>query len=181
MKRASQGFTLIELLVVMVILGVLAGAVALSVGNRGQDAQIKENSQRLFGLIQILADEAIFEGKELGVFFTENTYEFYFFQHPENTGQKGSWQKYTSPPFKSHELPEELRLELAIDDESIDLTPLLEEGEEKTIPQMIFWASGDSNPFKLILIDEDQQIPAQIISANGAGELELNKESEDDF
>jgi general secretion pathway protein H len=186
MRRLNQGFTLIEVLVVMVILGVLAGAVALSVGDRGKDAHIKESAQRFFGLTQMLSDEALFENKDLAIYFTPEHYEFYYFSPPETIEQPGTWQKYTSPPFKSHELEESLSFELNIEDERVDLN-LVEEGDlgddgvKKITPQLIFWASGEMPLFELIIIDDNPQIQRYAIASKSPQSIELNALSEDVF
>lgn len=85
-----NGFTLIELLVVLVILGLAAGAVALSMPSG--DDKVRAEATMLAGRIAALRDRAIVEGRPLGIWAASTGYGF------EARGDEG-WEPMTTPPF----------------------------------------------------------------------------------
>lgn len=90
MKR--NGFTLIELLVVLVILGLAAGAVALTIP-AGED-KVKADATQLAGRIAAIRDRAIVEGRPLGIWVTPTGYGF------EARGDE-EWEAYGADPFEA--------------------------------------------------------------------------------
>ncbi|MEH6564819.1 MAG: prepilin-type N-terminal cleavage/methylation domain-containing protein [Halopseudomonas sp.] len=58
---AQAGFTLIELLVVMVLIGVIAGLATLAIGD-GADRELRQEAQRLAGVLQLAHDELLITG-----------------------------------------------------------------------------------------------------------------------
>ena len=58
---AQTGFALIELLVVMVLIGVIAGLATLAIGD-GADRELRQEAQRLAGVLQLAHDELLITG-----------------------------------------------------------------------------------------------------------------------
>ncbi|NCY24782.1 MAG: type II secretion system protein GspH, partial [Alphaproteobacteria bacterium] len=77
MHRAGTkaGFTLLEMLVVLVLIGVLTGVAVLSLPGDPQ-RQARQEAERLQQAMQMAADTAVFEGNELGAYFTQQGYGF---------------------------------------------------------------------------------------------------------
>jgi general secretion pathway protein H len=63
----SKGFTLIEILVVLVIMTVIISLAVLSIGTTGRDTQLDEESRRIEGLVDILHERALLEGRDFGL------------------------------------------------------------------------------------------------------------------
>lgn len=61
-RRGARAFTLLELLVVLMILGIAAGAVSLSVAPR-ESRVIEQEGERLAALFQLAQDEARVRGR----------------------------------------------------------------------------------------------------------------------
>ena len=73
MRRAS-GFTLVELLVVLVIIGVMLGAVGLSI--RSADRSLQFEAERLAQLLSLAREEAQVRGAPIRLDADEQGYRF---------------------------------------------------------------------------------------------------------
>ena len=72
----ERGFTLIEILVVIVIMAVVISLAVLSVSVTGRDTQVDQESQRIGGLIEMLHERALIEGRDFGMRLEPTAYEF---------------------------------------------------------------------------------------------------------
>ena len=72
----SRGFTLVEILVVVVIMAVVISLAVLSIGVTGRDSQLDEESRRIEGLVDILHERALLEGRDFGLRIEPTAYEF---------------------------------------------------------------------------------------------------------
>ena len=63
----SKGFTLVEILVVVVIMAVVISLAVLSIGVTGRDSQLDEESRRIEGLVDLLHERALLEGRDFGM------------------------------------------------------------------------------------------------------------------
>lgn len=139
------GFTLLELLVVLVILAVLAGTAVLSVGTLGRDEQIEREAGRLTALLQLATEEAVFQGRDLGLYVEEDRYRFFVWSRDALTWETLS----TDPTFRERTLPEGLLLSLRVEDQDVDLKVAATEGE--IVPQVAIYSSGELTPFELAI------------------------------
>ena len=62
--KPARGFTLIEIMVVMVIIGIMALMIGLSVGNRSSEDRMEAEARRIQQLLQFASDEAQAKGLE---------------------------------------------------------------------------------------------------------------------
>ena len=63
----NRGFTLVEILVVVVIMAVVISLAVLSIGVTGRDSQLDEETRRIEGLVDILHERALLEGRDFGL------------------------------------------------------------------------------------------------------------------
>lgn len=133
---AADGFTLIEILVVVVIIGVLALAVTLSIATAGGDRQLTRESQRLQALIEHACTEAELTGREIGVRVSRNGYAFSMlgFQGWMASEQKEELRPRTWVPGMQVSLYRDGREMRLADDESES-------------PQIVCFSSGELSPF----------------------------------
>ena len=75
------GFSLLELLVVVAIIGIFVGVVVLSVGITGPDRRGEQEMFKLKSIIDLVREEALMQSRDVGIFFTENSYWFYFYDY----------------------------------------------------------------------------------------------------
>jgi general secretion pathway protein H len=134
------GFTLIEILVVMVIVGVLALAVTISIATAGGERQLAREAERLQALLDHACHQAELSGREIGVRFGAKGYAFSLLGFD---GWMASEQKDELRPRKW--VPG-MVVELFRDGRAMRLSE-----DETEAPQIICFSSGELSPFLLRL------------------------------
>ncbi len=72
----ARGFTLVEVMVVIVLIAILVTMVSLSMrGDRAGD-QLEEEAKRLTALLNLLREETVMRGRDLGFMPTPEGYQF---------------------------------------------------------------------------------------------------------
>lgn len=162
-RRVANGFTLLELLVVMVIIGVLASMVGLTVGGRATDDRMQAESQRLEELLRLASDEAQSKGLELGFRQTLDGFEFM-----SADPATGAWEVVGEGSFRPRTIPEPFALELRIEGRlikplpTVAATPAREKkafdneaskkaDETRNEPQVLILSTGEMTAFTLDL------------------------------
>lgn len=121
-RSASRGlgFTLIEVLVVVVIVGVISAVVLLSVGI-GDDRSLERQARRLTSLVQLAGDEALMQGRDFGIEFSQSGYRFV-----ELDPLFSRWYVVTSDDMlRTRTLDPGLTFELALEEREVVLSPEL--------------------------------------------------------
>lgn len=180
-RRASAGFTLIELLVVVVILGVVSGIVLLSVGILGDDRALQQQARRLTSLIELAEEEAVMQGRELGLEFQRYGYRFVEYDPLENR-----WYELANDELlRPRRLEEGFELALELEGRAITLpAEAAALGRERDgdgnrrdrsgryLPHLMISSSGDVTPFDLSIRRETDRAEV-LVRMSPAGELEV--------
>jgi general secretion pathway protein H len=145
-RRANAGFSLLELLVVVVIIGLIAQAVTLSMRALGSDRELEEETNRLRSVIDLLHEEALMQSRDYGVMFTETGYRFYVFDY-----QTLEWVlPQADRLLEQHTLRPQLVMSLVLDGRNVPLRSDFDAQEiENAEPQIMLLASGEVTPFTI--------------------------------
>jgi general secretion pathway protein H len=146
----SKGFTLVEILVVVVIMAIVISLAVLSIGVTGRDAQLDEESRRIEGLVGLLHERALLEGRDFGLRIEPSAYEFVVYE-----ATRDRWMRMDQDrEFRHRELPKGVNFELQLDSQTVVLKPVdqnLKSDQVSPSPQVAIAASGEGTPFRLTL------------------------------
>jgi general secretion pathway protein H len=132
---------------VVAIIGLLVQAVALSWRSIGNDQELQQETGRLRGMIDLLNEEALMQGRDYGIMFTQTGYRFYVFDY-----QQLQWVvPQADRLLETHALRPLLSLSLVLDGREVLLDrdfELQDEGETPA-PQVMLLSSGEITPFTI--------------------------------
>jgi general secretion pathway protein H len=167
----SRGFTLVEILVVVVIMAIVISMAVLSIGVTGHDQQLDQESMRIEGLLSLLHDRALIEGRDFGMKVEPTGYEFVYYDTDRNIWRLLDQEK----EFRHRDLPKGLSFQLELDSQVVVLKPIdpnLIDNSAPTPPQIAIAASGDASPFRLTLL-RDQTDAHAAVTSDAMGKLSL--------
>ena len=144
-RPRGGGFTLIEILIVVLIIGLLAGAMVLSVDLTGRDRELEKESGRLFALFNYAREQAELQTREYGVLFRDDGYEFLAYDV-----RRATWRDVTEDDaLEPRRLPNGLEFKLIVDARPVLLTRPAD-AKDKT-PQVMIFSNGDLTTFAATL------------------------------
>jgi general secretion pathway protein H len=165
----SKGFTLVEILVVVVIMAVLISLAVLSMGVTGRDTGLDEETRRIEGLIGLLHERALLEGRDFGLRLEPSAYEFVVYDP-----YKDRWLSMKQDQeYRHRDLPKGLSFQLELDSQvvvlkAVDKTFSSDQGPPP--PQVAIAASGEGTPFRLTLT-RDQTKASATVSGDALGKI----------
>ena len=174
----ARGFTLIELLTVIAIVGIISAISMFAINTTNKNDDLIIDATRLTSLIELSREEAIMQGRDFGIEFIENGYQFL-----EYIPNLESWTDLKNDHLlKQRTFPKTLRYELVIENKEIEIKTKKINSSNKTsenlqankIPHILILSSGDISPFNLhFFTDNDRGIK---ISGSLGGIININSE-----
>jgi len=132
-------------MVVILIIGVMATFVTLSIGNRALDDRMDNESHRIEELAKLGLDEADLKGIPLGLSFSEAGYRFLAIN------DKKAWSDYTGGDvFRPRRLSPPFFVQLSVENRPV-APAAADTPPEKLVPQILLLPGGDVTAFALDL------------------------------
>lgn len=156
----SKGFTLVEILVVIVIMAVVISVTVLSVSSTGRDSQLDEESRRIEGLVGLLHERALLEGRDFGLRIEPAAYEFVVYDP-----RRDRWMMLDQErEFRHRDLPKGVTFQLQLDSQIVVIKAIDRNlsGGDPPNPQVAIAASGEGTPFRLTLQRDATQAKASV-------------------
>lgn len=129
----------------LVIAGVIAVFVLLSLPGEGDERAARDEVRRLERLVTLAGDEALYRLVELGIEFNRDGYRFLVWD-----GQ--DWAPPMDPGvLRAHRWPPTLEARLRVENRELPLPERF--AIDDPTPQVVFLSSGEVSPFQLELRD----------------------------
>lgn len=169
----AHGFTLIEVMVVLVVVGLLVTLVGINLGGGGERRELEEVSRELYLKMQVASEEAVITNREIGLRVNEGRYRFLEWQPEED-----NWVAAQGRGFGTSTLPQWVEYEIETDTGAgRELGDDDEDGE--TLPDLVFFSSGESTPFELFLWWEQDADRSHVIYSDGIHPPRWDKPTDD--
>src|SRR5437879_763251 len=148
----QRGFTLIEILVVVVIIGVIAAGVVLSVSLTGRDNELEKEGNRLLTLVNYAREQAELQTRDYGLLLQQDGYEFVAYDV-----RRGGWRSvFEDDALRERKLPDGLDLKLVVEGRPVVLRRP-SDAKDKT-PQVVIFANGDLTSFEITVRSEERRV-----------------------
>jgi general secretion pathway protein H len=180
-RKTQRGFTLIELLVVVLIIGLMAATVVLSVGaTSGRDSELEKESERAFALMNYVREKAELQTHEFGLYCNDGSYEFLTFDP-----RKSLWRRVEEDDaLRNRELPAGVRMRLFVEGRPVVLKSLAElqreteaqreKREKERVPHVMIFSNGDLTPFQLVL-EREGTTRSVTMASHDDGKIQLDE------
>ena len=152
-NQLERGFTLIELLVTIAIIAVIT-SMSLILFNPPLDQRLKNESSALQSLIQMASDEAVLQGREIGIEFIHRGYRFLDFDPFLEI-----WNaREDDNIFRERYFSEEIDFGIKLENNEIEIKKKKETKLQSLVPHIILFSSGEISPFFITLADENAEL-----------------------
>ncbi len=175
----QSGFTLLEIMLVFLLIGMVSVSVVMTLpGNLASHKSLKWQAQRFSTVLQFTQDEALISGRELGLVFDKNYYQFTWYNYKTR-----KWLPAVDERIAGKiELPESMRIEHQLlgsvwdevesdqQNDFINADDLVEiEGDDdlpSLNPQVYIMASGEVTPFSLLFSSDDSDREEETVTVS---------------
>ncbi len=187
LKLRQTGFTLMEVMLVILLMGLTAAAVTMSIGNSGPQQALERTAQQFMAATELVLDETVLSGQFIGVVIEKTSYQFVFYKD-------GKWN-----PLEKDRMLSEKQMETGVSlNLVLDGLPLVQEDEEEKSwfdepfieaktedkkkhpePQIMLFPSGEMSAFELSFIAKTDKGQIDVLVVGDAlGRLTLGRPDE---
>ncbi|MCY4045663.1 MAG: GspH/FimT family pseudopilin [Cellvibrionales bacterium] len=195
--RYTKGFTLVELLAVLVIVGLAASLTVISLGRGfGQD-NLDTFTKQLRNTLAFAAEEAVLFRHQTGVIFDLETVDDqsrYSYQFVILDEKLNRWAESEDPDLKKGLFPQDVELTIAVEGEELTIGAQREakffiskkksdgkdEEGKSLVPDVIFFSSGEAQPFTITLRAGEGVQKEYTISSSILGQITLKQPGDED-
>ena len=186
-KRAA-GFTLVEVLAVLVVIGIAAAVVSVSVGDGSRSMVVKGAARELYHSMNLAMEEAVFRNRQIGLRFDsvlEEGTQYYRYEWLQYDASAKAWLPLESKEFAGKLLPEAVLLKVVIEEQQITIGSnqggaeelfVVEQkgdGKQPRYPDLYFLSGGETQNFSLTISDESDPDAGFVISGTMLGNIEF--------
>ncbi|MPY25792.1 type II secretion system protein GspH [Shewanella psychropiezotolerans] len=192
MKLVSQkGFTLMEVLLVVLLMGLAASAVTMTMGGADGKKELERTALQFMAATEMVLDETVLSGHFIGIVIEKTSYKYVFYD-------EGKWKSLDRDRILAErQMKDGVEISLVLDglplvqeDEEQDSwfdEPFIDEKTEEEKkkfpePQILLFPSGEMSAFEMTFFSEDEQgneIEALVIG-DSLGRLSLGRDDEFD-
>lgn len=142
----QAGFSLLELLVTLIVVVLITSLVSLTLNSGGPAIELEARVRNLADVAAYALDEAQMLGRDYGLLLqrSDEDGELVYIYGWRERGDEG-WQTPVTGKdvFAPQLLPPGVELQLELEDTPLTDIPLVD-AEEKELPQVVFYASGET-------------------------------------
>jgi type II secretion system protein H len=171
------------MMVVVLIIGLMAAGIVLSVGVTGRDTELERESERAFQLIKYVREKAELQTREFGLYCGDRDYQFVTFDP-----RKQIWRPVDEDDaLRARQLPDGLKLRLIVEGREVVLKApddkekqkkKSKEEQEKELrafqPHIMIFSNGDLTSFALTL-EREEPVRSVTIASTDKGAVEAGK------
>lgn len=137
------------MLVVVLIIGIMAAGITLSLGVIGDDHGLQTERDRMLAIMGQLREQAGLQNREFGMRAFDGGYEFLV-----HDARRARWESLEGDSLtRRRTLPAGLHMELVVEGRPVVLPKA---DVDEPAPQILLYSSGELSSFELILRREDE-------------------------
>ena len=169
------------MMVVVVIIGLMAAGIVMSIGVTGRDSELEKESERAFALIKYAREKAELQTREFGLYCGDHDYQFVTFDP-----RKQIWRPVDEDDaLRARKLPDGLKLRLIVEGREVVLKAPDEKKAKKSKeelekelrafqPHIMIFSNGDLTSFQLS-VERDDPVRSVTIASTDKGGIEAGK------